>query len=677
MQHKSTLLGLILLAISLLPFQIAEAAFYCANQQANIPSNEVVIRAITNTSCGNASGNIRLETRVPSASGSTTERCENYGGMPAGFVVIRVKGTNDSGVDCNGNNSGNGVRHTIRVPQDSSSTTTTICANQSQPLPAGYIINQVGSSNDCATIGSQPTYRIRKPRTGGTVDSICNQSTIPTGYVVVRNTRNTSSCSNNGTTQQYDIRTPGNNIWICGNYTGIPDGFAALQESSSRSDCTGFNQSGLAYRIGPPVHNTIVCGQGNVPSGFLKTEVNNFSQCDGSVGYRVFDIVQIASQLEYCTSGNDVPTGYVVTSIRSSNDCSTNSSATALTIRQPANGSVICANYPYPAGYAITSSGSSNSCSTGSGTGPTYTISQLQAGQSYCDSGSFTIPAGLVITQVTNDSSCPGAGRRITLNTPSTNSVTNICLGGNATMPAGYVITSINPSDSSCGISRQRTSIRLPYANSETTICSTSPVPNGYIVVQNNISVSFCGNIAPTASVIRSASTISGPFTICAGSSVPDGFVITAYIGNVNACGTLGGLEIRPIQSPIIACLGSPIPPSYIVLRYLNSSACQDLGANADNAFELRLPNTNGTTTTCSSVPPPGYVILRTESSSVCGLTNTAYVITSEVSLPAEFVDPIKNVIPGGVPAVNYDCGGSSQTGGFINGQPRNTAACP
>jgi len=599
--------------------------------------------------------------------------------VPNGFVVTLSRGSNEgSGFpDCNGNSFGSGIRHRIMELPSSGTSSIQICGNLNDGTPEGFVV--IRSADDTSDICSGPIHTIRRPSSSGTT-VICPQTTnIPTGYVVTSNSDFTSSCGI--FSRSLDIRIPSasSSTLICSNLSLVPDGFAILSDGNV-SQCGGSQSSGPSIRIGIPSNGDIVCGgtTGTAPGGFLRGPNVANSQCDNSSGFRVIQISQISGSQAYCTVGNDVPPGFVVTGIRSSS--ASGCPAIELTIRTPSTSgsTVTCDGFPIPLGFGVVGTGNSSNCTSIGASGVTSTIAPIQAGNSFCDdTGSFTVPSGLVISRVETSGICP-TNLRVTLDNPNPNGG-GICvrpdIAISGQIPTGYVITATDASDSRCAGARNRVSIRLPSATSDTFICAISPVPSGFSAIRGNITTSQCDGL--NGSVIRPLS-VTNPNTVCVGSPIPDGFVITAFDLNSSLCGLLGAQTVTAVTSPITVCFDSPIPDGYVKLRYLqNFSACQDFGPFFDNAVTIALPNSTGTTLTCSAAPA-GFSVIATQPSSVCLSQGFANLIRADGDiLPSTFVSPIRNVDPANVPSVSNDCGGASQTGGFLSGQPRNSSACP
>jgi len=674
MSNQKYIFSLLLVIVSVLPFNSAEAGRFCQADVDQIPNDEYISNTVRDTDCF---GDIAVITsQVPRFnSTSRVARCSNFRPPPLGFVVVPTVGSISGFIDCNGSSFGSGNRQFIQRPFNGQD----ICATIS-PFPAGFVILSVGSDSRC---GSAPvTYEIRRPTTTPRASTtVCLQTPVPSGFVVTSNTVSAGNCGN--TSRRLRITnpgepTPGIEITICANSSEVPSGFTVLGAGSS-SQCGGGNFTGPTITIGSPGHLNVVCSPRPIPDGFIVTEVDNFSQCDGGVGRRLFEISRISGSVDICSNTTPPPGGFVVTRVISSSRCSSNSSAPLARIRLPSdtNTTRICTNFGFPITHGITRDlGSSNDCSSG-GSGPQVDIIGLDSGAGICDSAELNqlreTPAGRVITEVRADPDCPFVNR-LTLEFPDPNG-TDVCVSRASDIPSGYVITRL--STVNCGASRAAFFIRVPNTNGETLICSNSPVPSGFAVIRSNIEGVNCGRFRRGLIIQPIGLTAGDGIQVCIDSPIPEDFVVTAFDGNSTACGILGAQTLNRLTgNPILICIGTPFPDNYVILRSLRNSSCADFGPNAQNALEIALPNLDGQTTTCSE-PPEGFRILRRVSTNQCGLANFANVIVADNGvIPDTFVDPIRNVDPNSVPTINFDCGGNADSI-FIASQPRNTGACP
>lgn len=677
MVNAKYILGLLLLIASALPFGSAEAGRFCQEDVAQIPSNEYISGTDTDTRMGCVGDLVLITSPLPPPNSTTAVlHCASFREIPTGFIAI-PNSSGTSNIDCNGNSSGNGISRLIQRPPASS---TSVMCEIGGPVPLGFVVLSVGSNNGCGSVTT--TYSIRRPSTSvGVRTTICLQSPVPAGFVVVSNTESAANCGN--TARRLLITNPGepnpsNPITICANNSTVPSGFTVLAEGSSTT-CGGGNPTGPTITIGAPGHLNVVCSPASIPKGFLVIEVDNFSQCDGGVGRRIFEISRIQGSLDVCTNDTPPPFGFVVTRVVSSSICSSNSSAPLATIRLPSDTTTtrICTNFSFPPTHGITRNlGSSNDCSS-VGSGPQADIVGLDSGASICDSPELSqlsqTPGGRVITEVRSDPDCP-QGTRLIFDFPDPNG-TNICITTASNIPSGYVITRL--STVNCGTRRTGYFIRVPSTRGDTLICDISPIPRGFTIVRSDIGGVNCGRFSSGRIIQPISLTTTDGVEVCLGTPIPEGFVVTAFNDNTTTCGSLGSQTLtRLTGEPIVICAGTPFPDNYVIIRVLNSPSCANLGAGANNALEIALPNPSGETVTCSE-PPEGFRLLRRVSSRQCGLSNFANVIVPDNGvIPDVFVDPIRNVDPNSVPSVNFDCGGAAQSL-FIASQPRNTGVCP
>lgn len=667
MANPKTILGLLLLVGSVLPFDMAFAQNFCQEDVADIPSNRIVTGTRRNNNCFT---NLELTTSpLPSGTSSRTQCSIPGHGVPAGFVVTRVFSGTSARVDCNGGSAGNGNSREIRRPSTSSNTT--ICSSLS-PVPTGFVVVDRGS-NSSSCNGATATIR---RASSSSFTTICVDSPIPTGFIL--DSRNISGGCRTGETRRLRIRgTEGldrtDEVRNCVGHP-VPPGFVVVRTQGSTS-CRGNNSTGTANIISLPGDADTVCSASEIPAGFVVTQVDNFSQCGNSVGFRIFNLSNFSGSLDICSNTTPLPSGFVVTQVVSSSQCSSNSSAPRATIRIPSDTSTttICTNFGFPDTHGIINTLASSSICSSGGSGPRAVIGPISNGGLFCDIGQGA-PDGQVITRVASDSSCP-TGLSLSFAVPNPNGI-GICVRPDqpipAQIPTGYVINQVDTASSLCEGVRVRANIRVPNSQGDTAICGISPIPSGFGIIRGNLTSSFCDN--STAAIIRPLD-LSDPNLVCVGSPIPDGFVITGVNLNASSCGIFGAFEVTAVSSPINVCFDSPIPPGYVTTRIFRNNACQDFASN--NALTIQLPSQTGETAICSEVPE-GFRLVRTSPTSQCGSQSFFNIIRSNGDvIPSTFVNPIRNVDPANVPTIRHDCGGSSQTGGFVGNQARNTSSCP
>lgn len=633
----------------------------CAENQSQIPENSIVTRARTDFSCGT---NVRLDYRAPF---NGVRMCSSFTLVPEGYVVTQVQLESS----CN-----NSVAWTIRVPAGGTSQTR-ICGTIGPSnfvsgfnVPEGYVVTSRNqSSSACATSGTAIEWRIRLPSATG-VTAICPLVTsvpIPTGYVVTRDTRTSSACSGGigQSNRQLEIRPASDGLWTCNGYTGIPDGFASIGTSTNVSSC-----SGNATRIGIPQNNSLVCGAGDAPAGFVKTEILTATTCNSSLGFRVRQLSTIGNTqiVNVCGSFSTAPDGFIVTEVLTSTSCSISGLGNAFRIRRPSTtGNSNTCSSNFPDGYGVVAVNNSANCSN-SGSGINYVIQPFVNGSIYCSAFDTPLPTGWVVTRRSSSNNCSagsGSGFNMTIGLPNATGITNICENDANNIPDGYVLIR-QVGTTVCGSLSEAFVIRQPFTNGETTICAVSPLPSDFIRVQTGINNSQCP--FDSADVIRPIN-VGGTFNICPGSPIPDGFVVIAKPSST-ACPPFG--SILTITQAVTSgtmnvCSDSPLPTGFVIYRIASSvNQCDQ---------EVGFPNPTGTTATCSQ-PPEGFIIIGTVNSSACGGLDANLIVPADLLLPSEFVDPINNVVPGTVPAINYDCGSTPQNGGFVNNQPRTNTTC-
>jgi hypothetical protein len=142
--------------------------------------------------------------------------------VPAGNVIVERSSTNQ----CPGvNGTYRNATLTVRSPVSPLN----ICSES--PFPAGYIIASHLTNNECWNLATmqhtRATWTIRHPVSP---DKICTNSPIPSGYVI-KQSLNSSQCFNPGGTtaaSSYDIKIPDNEEAVC-SFSPIPSGYTVIR----------------------------------------------------------------------------------------------------------------------------------------------------------------------------------------------------------------------------------------------------------------------------------------------------------------------------------------------------------------------------------------------------------------------------------------------------------------
>ncbi len=201
-------------------------------------------------------------------------------------------------------------------------------------------------------------------------------------------------------------------------------------------------------------------------------------------------------------------------------------------------------------------------------------------------------------------------------------------------VPSPYAITEFSGTYNSCTSSNISNGDgykvqKLTSTSSTYTVCSYSPVPDGYVEIQTGITGGTPCNSqlgSTQQKKVKMPSTTPGTkTTICSGSSVPAGFVVTE-VGKYSACktsNTTSGpgkkITIPNPHSTTTVCGNATVPPGFAYFSVGNYSQCSSTGSAP--GFKIG-PVSGSSATICGnsdSHVPPGYVVTAVSSSSYCG----------------------------------------------------------
>ena len=586
----------------------------------------------------------------------------------------------------------------------------TVCGTSAGVVPMGHVITRIDRVNTCPN-SSDSKYTYKDPSSSGSKTTICNNSSIPNGFMIVgkRTDDQYPYCEQafnnylNATIIQYpasslssmDICTditggipPG---WIItrknltqlngcsgsrwrlekavnANYTmcsgsTLPPGYV-VYEQGSYSQCEAGSSSGAGSKITSSFGDQItICGNPGVPSGYVVIERrDSWGSCSGNA-ITIKSFSSISSGIAVCDGpwGEPIPTGMVITARGSYPQCvAFGYSGAGYYVDVPSTGSstTVCSPSPLPTGYAITDKDSYAQCAD-SGTGPGWKIFPVTAGVRACHDAAFTLPSGWGFTASGQYFECAAgagvAGPGAIISPISAGSY--VC--ANSPVPGGWVITQITNQFQQCdfagGDSYQ---VSPPDPNSSMDICfnsTSAPIPTGYVKTKVSSS-SICDvSIAHSAITIELPSTTSETF-ICENSPIPENYAVTQFVSSVSNCGSLvtSGYMISLLtgNGPYYICDDAPIPAGYVVTaRDSNFDFCGTGGGftvyRAD-AFPDGIVICAGT----DSPIPAGYVITQVTTSGGCQTTfwpDTAYNIEYPAPLGSTTICNVSGVpVPAG-----------------------------
>lgn len=176
-----------------------------------------------------------------------------------------------------------------------------------------------------------------------------------------------------------------------------------------------------------------------------------------------------------------------------------------------------------------------------------------------------------------------------------------------STVPAGYVVMRYDRSVTCPNYSpKYYNAYLIGQPGSPEVICSISTIPSGWVITTYGYS-----SICPSHLLGRNrvAIKIPGPREIvCTNSYVPAGYLTVRYAARA-AC--LGG-QVKIIQSAVstaTVCSSNTVPVNWIIFAYYRESYCPPGGPEGFNVFKIGPPPA-GISKACSvSDIPSGFVI--------------------------------------------------------------------
>lgn len=698
------LLKLLLLLIALFWSNSSFAIWQCSENFAAMKSQgyrvaNIDVGLTARARCPNT--NTRYDFVIPYTNGSTTYICNNIAGNtpPSGFVTIAYNSGNLV-TRCSFTGGGGGSYRTIKVLAGFDSyervCTPTI-------VPSGWVVSDKTYFSNCnGAAFSINSWTLRKPWASTIV--VCAESTVPAGYVITHR-GTSSSCANQGAYTGSTITITNsftNGQRICGGTNGVvPPGYVITYRWANHSDC-----GGPAYQIW--LISRLTSGQQIcngpyglvIPNGFFITQRNViYSRCANQPGYTI--ATANPTGMWICGGIVALPNNYVITS-RVNNYSACGGPRYYIKIPSPSGEPTVCQGSPIPAGWGFTNFRSSYS---GCGGYSAWAIGPIVSGSTICSNS--TIPDGMVVTRVSSYPSyvCRSPLTDFTVAYPHPTNEQDVCYP--TVTPPGYVIVRHRSTYSQCGTFGGWT-IQTPSQTGETLICQDSPIPEGFYVTRELSSVSQCGTVRSGYWI--SQITGDGPYILCNGSDIPPGYVIISRGSNYAHCSAIssssGFTIIRPTYSSTITtrvCDGTPYPEGFVIVSRTTNFNCRG-GAWNDTAYNIKLPNSTGTTIICNhpEVPvPAGYGVVATGPGNSCGIfTDSTIMPNNEIPptsspgqdppppteppppgtggvVPPEFIGTEPDVVPGSVPAVQYDCTQGTVNSGFATSARRNGASCP
>lgn len=478
----------------------------CQTPIHSLPEGFVITKYDKISSCrtSTTSTGLALRVTVPKTNVNTTV-CQNSP-IPAGFAYF-ASGSY-SGCGTTGTGSGPGFKI-----GPVSGNTATICGRESDDIPPGYVVNSISDYGDCE--GSYQSWSLKKPSTSGTTSActIGGEYLMPSGFVITKRNNNSSCDGNPG----YIVKKPsGSSQFICQATPTIPDGWA-VQSTGTHTNCSA-SGSGPSAIIVPTTGDGpySICANTPIPSGFVINKEVNLWNCTNSRGWTVLRPSEVrGAETVVCSSFNEanIPSGYVITERDNYSQCPRIGQGYKVSKPVLSGDTVTCLGSSLPDGFAVTAEDSYSQCGLGSNSGPGSTISAISGnGPFYLCAGS-SIPDGYVVTGNEETISSCGGGYGVEIKLADPTMSMAICEG--SPIPDDFIVYEFD-NNTKCGFDRGL-KIKVPTQSGSTFVCDQfTVIPDGYVKIpgsdDDSTSCSYSGVGASYMITLSSNQVIPTPF---------------------------------------------------------------------------------------------------------------------------------------------------------------------
>lgn len=659
---------------------------YVNNSTVINDAGNVILSVYVDTDCTFSS--TRYEFYDAANSSSSVKACDKNSLIPDGLVII-AKGES---LNCSKATASYAPTKTVTKVSGNSMT---VC--DGSVIPEGwFIIERFSGYANCSKYPSGgPAMRIQKA-TNSSYPIVCDAAelSLPAGYVITKKFSH-GDCSYGPNISDLgpamSIQIPSStSLWVCEG-SMPPAGYVYSQYDSSYADCAiGTGSSGPAWLLTKLQGNgsVIACNYDPsfIPTGWIITEKQQYSQCNGSIGYTI----KLGQNNDIACASSTLPEGFVITERLNNQDCAHTSGASthAFKIYLPDESTYntpifVCGGSDVPAGWVYNSSADSYNCSSTSGQSSLsfyiLPLSSVSGAATVCIADGFTIPNNWIVTGINTSSYCSANALGSYQIEPARNG--EVCHP--TTVPDGYIISAFNGNYFSCNGFESRGFSILELTGTLEIACVSSPIPEGYGFNQGG-TVSQCDD--PRAGGQGFEVHLLNPEgdQICAGSPIPPQYVVTnifKYTGCNSVDDLAYSIKVPAIGENTLACYAptiGAIPEGLVVVESGLYTACStDLMPRPGSI--VAYPE-DGLLICSGTAIPYGYVVTGTPvTNSNCVGGNAIRIEEIPVpKSPTEFINPEADVVPGSVPAVNYQCGSSiSPFANYLNNANKNTANCP
>lgn len=480
--------------------------------------------------------------------------------------------------------------------------------------------------------------------TGSSKTGICNPRglySMPKNYVMTKNSHS-SKCGNE-VWPKYDIKQLSGSSTVYGcldavHYSVINNGWVISKiRSTSSSSCQFYNSSRPGVEFRKAANNMVMCVNNSVsfPSGYVVTEVDNESTCDGGLGYTLATLSKSSAVTVCDVVDFTVPGGYIIQSASGSiAKCGAGSaSGPGFTIGGIPSGSgkfTVCAKNAsnIPTGFVVVGKSGQHSSIQCAGGYKQWTIQRVKSGIASCEVaiGSPIVPSGYAINAIWSDqSACNGGDAYVLKPLPTGTSSLFVCDVPGYPISSSYVYTSFQANSSACDTNGAASGGRYDGAtitqisgNGPFWICALSvgsglSNPDGWVVTKVS-SQSQCTGAGKLAYKIEKPATDGSETRTCIVPefSIPNGF-ISIDVGSYSACdGVLGspGRTIKAPSSGDVVCAGTPIPTGYVFTQFEHYSQCGG-PSGLPNGYVLEQEVVGQKYISCSiGLLPPAFLVV-------------------------------------------------------------------
>lgn len=471
--------------------------------------------------------------------------------IPSGFVITEKKYISKCGA---GSNSGLAL---VVTAVENITTTSYICDGPyGEVIPDGLIITGKDNYTQCyggPGAGTGLGFIVSPPNPTGSI--VCEPSAVPSGYVIIEKDIYPQCGVNTLSGPGFKIRTPYSGLIVCWP-SPIPEGWGTT-ESGQYPQCGAGTATGWGYKIAPISSGSVICDISLIPQDWVITAVATYPQCGGGgIGYAI-QPPNSSGETDICYPSK-MPAGYAKVQVKISySQCGTFG---GWTIAKPASSgeTFICGDSPIPPLYVVTRIVTTSICGSIVNTG--YYISQLTGDGPFILCNNTAVPNGFVIIAGADSyAHCGGIGG-VTIIIPNATGTTDICSW--SPFPSGYVVVELLSRTVCKTVTTTNLAYRIQYPNSSgfTTICNvtTVPIPSGYFVNSTG-TASQCNPL--TSSVISTQYNEPEPPPITP--IVPTEFV--------NSEPDISAADVLPVTYD---CSNSGNTPGFVSSAASNAASC-------------------------------------------------------------------------------------------------------